>query len=513
MSESASDHIETEEVLIPPRKRLMRTIGLAGYSIPEAINELVDNSIDAAIEGQPLLVQVLIGKAEIAVKDNGTGMNADALQKAFILAETTKRDKLGRYGIGLKSASTFLGKWFRVETSPQGDARKYSITWDEDEWLKGRQDEWKLTLHKLPKENPQDHGTNVTIRRLKHPMRGLVTRLRKQLAQSHSPRIKSKEVEIWVNRKRLSVPRYKLIEGSHKNFDLEVRGDRIYGWHGLLERGSQKGLYGFTTYNRNRTITTYDKIGIRTHPTLSRIVGEVHMDHVPVSYTKREFLRDSIEYREAEEALKIEFRQLVRDAQKAAATSRLTPKVKKRLEAYKAYLQQALKAPELRGYRLPVGVDFEDVEAWEILDSTPRDVEIESRSPPSQEAPQTPGQKGDHERKPREKHDETRNTIRIKGRRFDYEHRLESLGLDGPWKDVQVDERRRLIEIMTNTDFPLFSLTKDLVLYSLIHIAESVAEIMVRESGEPPERVNEVREIILREVSKIASQVEEDLPA
>ncbi|MFQ5919649.1 MAG: hypothetical protein ACE5I4_06340, partial [Thermoplasmata archaeon] len=173
---------------------------------------------------------------------------------------------------------------------------------------------------------------------------------------------------------------------------------------------------------------------------------------------------------------------------------------------------QALKSPELRGYRLPVGVDFEDVNAWEVPDSTPRDVDIETRSSPTQESSQTPQQKGNHERRPREKHEEERNTIRIKGRRFEYEHRLESLGFDGPWKEVQVDERRLLIEIMTNTDFPLFSTTKDLVLYSLIHIAESVAEIMVRESEEPPERVNEVREVILREVSRIASQVEEDLP-
>ncbi|MFQ5990711.1 MAG: ATP-binding protein, partial [Candidatus Methylomirabilales bacterium] len=459
---------------------------------------------------QVLLVKVEVGKSEIVVRDNGTGMNADALRDAFILAETTKKDKLGRYGIGLKSASTFLGKWFQVETSPQGDDRIYSITWDEDVWEKGRGEDWVVTLTKRSKAKAWGHGTNVTIRRLKHPTRGLVTRLRKHLARSHSPRIKAREVEIWVNKKRVSVPRVELIEGSYKNFDVDVGGHRVFGWYGLLERGSQKGRYGFTTYNRNRTITTHDKIGIGTHPRISRIVGEINLDHVPVSYTKREFLKDSIEYQEAEAALKIEFRQLVRDARKAAATSRLTPKVRERLEAYKAYLQQALRSPELRGYRLPAGVDFEEVDAWEIPDSTPRDVDIETRSPPAQESSVTPQQKGDHERRPKEKHEEERNTIRIKGRRFEYEHRLESLGLDGPWKGVQVDERRRLIEIMTNTDFPLFSMTKDLVLYSLIHIAESVAEIMISESGEPPERVNEVREVILREVSKIASQVEED---
>ena len=32
MSESASDHVETEKVFMPPRKKLMRTIGLVGFS-------------------------------------------------------------------------------------------------------------------------------------------------------------------------------------------------------------------------------------------------------------------------------------------------------------------------------------------------------------------------------------------------------------------------------------------------------------------------------------------------
>ena len=83
------------------------------------------------------------------------------------------------------------------------------------------------------------------------------------------------------------------------------------------------------------------------------------------------------------------------------------------------------------------------------------------------------------------------------------------MGLDAPWKDHSVSEEKRLIEIYTNADFPAYHTTQDLVFYAVIHIAESLAEIMVDRSGEPREKVPEVREHILRVSTKIANQIEQ----
>ncbi len=52
-----------------------------------------------------------------------------------------------------------------------------------------------------------------------------------------------------------------------------------------------------------------------------------------------------------------------------------------------------------------------------------------------------------------------------------------------------------------------FKKTLKFSFYAVVHIAESLAEIMVTMNGEPDERVNEVREYIWCASSKIANQV------
>ena len=351
------------------------------------------------------------------------------------------------------------------------------------------------------------HGTTVTIRRLNVSTTALVTRLRRDLSQRFAPYIASGEAEIKVNSKKCALERVELIEDSRKEFEVMVRGNRIHGWYGLLKHGSQRGLYGFHTYHRGRMITTFDKIGIPEHPTMARIIGEIHLDHVPVTHNKREFIKESEEYQEAVAALAKPFEDLLKMARQAAIPDRVTKSVREKLENWKDFMQDALKSPELAGYTLPAGVAFERVGASQVPDGVAQVLDVELRSPAEIEAGEAPEPLHERERIPKETHPAKRNTIRIKGKQFEYTHDFRPLGLDASWKDYSVDESRRLIEIFTNTDFPAFHTTQDPVFYAVIHIAESLAEIMVSRSGEPKEEANEVREKILRAASKIANQV------
>lgn len=500
---------EIERVEVLPDKSLMPKLGQGGYSIPQAIAELVDNSIDARIEGKRLNVKITIKTSTITVQDDGAGMDAKTLQNALRLAHSEKEGKLGEFGLGMKTACTSLGKRFDVRSSPEGHEAVYHIWYDEDEWFKSSKDRWVLPFERESKDNPSGHGTEVTIRFLRIRTKGLSTRLRKDLAQRFHPYIATQDVEIRINRRRCKPLEIDLIEGSRTQFEINVRGNRIHGWYGLLKRGSQRGLYGFNTYRRGRMITTYDKIGMQEHPTLARIVGEIHLDHVPVTHNKREFIKESKEFQEAVEALTEEFKELVKQARQAAVPDRLTKRVREELDAWKDWLQEALKMPELAGYSLPVGVDFERVDPLEIPDSSFKVVNVELRSPAGEFSEQVPEPKQERERVPRKAHPEKRNTIRIRGKQFEYIHDFRPLGLDAPWKDYSVDDNRRLIEIITNTDFPSYHTTSDVVFYAVIHIAESISEILVSTSGESDERVNEIRELILRGSSKIANQVAE----
>ncbi len=143
----------------------------------------------------------------------------------------------------------------------------------------------------------------------------------------------------------------------------------------------------------------------------------------------------------------------------------------------------------------------------EVPTSTPREVDVELRAHPTEFSPEPIEVKGERERIPKETHPARRHTIRIRGKQFDYIHDFRPLGFKSPWKEFSIDENIRLIEIFTNTDFPSYHTTKDVVFYAIIHIAESLAEIMVTRGGEGKEKVDEVKESILRAASKIANRM------
>jgi sensor histidine kinase regulating citrate/malate metabolism len=107
----------TEIIDITPDQTLMPKLGKAGYSIPQAIAELLDNAIDARVEGELLHVSVSMSKNEIIVADDGAGMDRQDIHEAMILGRSHKKDMLGEFGLGLKTACTSLGKAFSVAST------------------------------------------------------------------------------------------------------------------------------------------------------------------------------------------------------------------------------------------------------------------------------------------------------------------------------------------------------------------------------------------------------------
>ena len=97
--------------------------------------------------------------------------------------------------------------------------------------------------------------------------------------------------------------------GGEKNKQIE---ERVHGWIGV-QRFDDKSNFGIDLIRNGRTIRVAEKdaffnfvndIGVSEleYPidqTFGRIVGEVHLDHVPVDYTKQDFERPSREWTEA----------------------------------------------------------------------------------------------------------------------------------------------------------------------------------------------------------------------
>ena len=126
------------DVDITPNKTLIQKLGLVGYRTEQAIAELVDNSIDARILDIQEKVSVVLNFEEkwISISDDGSGMDKEEIINCMTIAQSTKTDeKLGKFGLGMKSACSALGKKFVITTSKINSNKEYEIEYDENIWL------------------------------------------------------------------------------------------------------------------------------------------------------------------------------------------------------------------------------------------------------------------------------------------------------------------------------------------------------------------------------------------
>lgn len=123
-----------------------------GYKSQTAIADIVDNSIDAHASAIDLKFEYGDGDGYILIKDNGSGMDNDELQKAMTIGskdprEERDKNELGRFGMGLKTASFSLGK--RVSVISKKNGILSERCWDLD--LVSEHDKWYL-YKKVPED-------------------------------------------------------------------------------------------------------------------------------------------------------------------------------------------------------------------------------------------------------------------------------------------------------------------------------------------------------------------------
>jgi hypothetical protein len=133
--------------LLPDPRRLMEGLRDTGYQFNTAIADIVDNSIAADATLVELFVDMdFRGNIRIAVVDNGTGMDKDGLLNAMKYGSDRRVNaaSLGKFGLGLKTASTAFCQCLSVISRNSGDAPLLGATWDLDHVIKtGR---WELLM-------------------------------------------------------------------------------------------------------------------------------------------------------------------------------------------------------------------------------------------------------------------------------------------------------------------------------------------------------------------------------
>lgn len=133
--------------LQPDPARIVNGLRDTGYNFNTAIADIVDNSIAAKATRVDINI-VMNPKLEIAVyiADNGIGMDYNGLQNAMKYGskERSEKKSLGKFGLGLKTASTAFCKQLAVLSRNAADSEIIKVQWDLD--YISRVGSWKLRI-------------------------------------------------------------------------------------------------------------------------------------------------------------------------------------------------------------------------------------------------------------------------------------------------------------------------------------------------------------------------------
>jgi len=361
---------------ITPDKSLIKKLGASGYRLVEALGELTDNSIDARHPNRKLNIQINLKYSEkkIEVSDNASGMDFETLKHAMTLAKSgKKKERLGRFGLGLKTACSSLGRRFTIVSKPENSKQEYCCTYDERDWEKYSDStddsRWQINIVSRTATDFISGGTKIVIEKLKVKLYPNQTITVKQyLGRRYAQFIKKGDIQIKVNSRACK----EILPTLHyeKEFsEVLPSGHKVTGWVGIKKEFSNIGDYGFNLYNQGRLIKINDKEFIPQHPAVSRIVGELNLDHVPVSFNKTAFLGDSAEYQEIKRHLQKSdgIVELIKEARKPKYASGMGDQTKDKLvQQIKATINTL---PKLKTDELELEYPKTKVERKKILET------------------------------------------------------------------------------------------------------------------------------------------------
>jgi hypothetical protein len=304
---------EDELILHPSAAALINSLRAIGYSFNAALADIVDNSIAAGADEVSINV-ALVPYPYVSIVDNGCGMDRDTLISAMRLGGVGPeagrgRDDLGRYGLGLKTAT--LSQCRRLTVVTKRDGELSAAEWDLDQIA--RANEWILnrpkasTLADLPAVSELTHLQNGTLvlwtkfdravageRQVGQALERLVDQSRDHLSlvfhRFLSGTNRVRHVSIRINGVALQPTDPFLTSNARtetlpeENIKIEGQAVRIQAFilphladiknSELKPLGGREGLrlsQGFYVYRNNRLITAGTWFGMLHHDELSKL--------------------------------------------------------------------------------------------------------------------------------------------------------------------------------------------------------------------------------------------------
>jgi hypothetical protein len=156
----------------PRAAMLIESMRDLGYSLKTALADIIDNSITANARSIEIFANTSSSNCQLAVIDDGCGMEEREILAAMrpgsqSPARMRKSNDLGRFGLGLKTAS--FSQCRRLTVVSRKDGRTSCATWDLDDVVKT--DDWLVEISDQISNIPWlqhlgDHGTLILWEKL-----------------------------------------------------------------------------------------------------------------------------------------------------------------------------------------------------------------------------------------------------------------------------------------------------------------------------------------------------------
>lgn len=313
------------KVQISPSVGIIKIFKHLKYEAWYALAEYIDNSISSYFESKEKILKVEPNyklkieiemnfvDGSISIMDNAGGIDQNKYEYAFRAAEIPEDTSgLNEFGMGMKTASSWLANKWTVTTSAFGESFQRKIEFNVDEVVSN-------DIHELEAEQtPIDSNIHFTTIKLEEltgnaPQQSHLNKIKKHLSSIHRKFIMDNEVEIYVNRdklefeqqKTLVAPRWDDEKGEPIEWKIEIdstfgKNKRVKGFVALLDTMSTSVHNGFSLFRRGRVIQgSGDELfrprqlcgtsGSHQH---KRVFGELELEGFNVDFTKGKFQND-----------------------------------------------------------------------------------------------------------------------------------------------------------------------------------------------------------------------------
>ena len=285
------------------------------YEIWYALAEFVDNStqsyannnakLDEAYKTEEGALEVRITyerkgtEPMFRIVDNAMGMDYEELKQALRIANPPANPHgRCRYGMGMKTASCWIGNRWTVTTKKLGQTNEYTVEVDVEKIEKGNSE---LKTNIVSGQDPMDHYTRLEIFDHNREFKGrTIGKIKDYLKSIYRQDFRNKSLTLLYNDEELSWEEFDTLlrvnragECLKSNFSFNINDKTVHGWAGVLDRGSRADT-GFSILHADRVVTGWPDawrperiFGLNRNDLLNqRLLGEIHLDEFEVTHTK-----------------------------------------------------------------------------------------------------------------------------------------------------------------------------------------------------------------------------------